>query len=86
MSKFWMSNPSSLTAIAPDCFISQISAISCPFSPFVIEPQAWMFISDSLFAFESTNSITVWLSAVGFVFGIPTTVVMPPFAAALEAV
>jgi len=45
-----------------------------------------MFTSDSFFAFESMNSMTVWLSAIGVVFGMPTTVVIPPFAAALDAV
>ena len=77
-----MSLPSSVTATAPTAFNSAISVISAPARPLVAAAAGQILMQAVSRARRFTNSTIPPLSIGGSVFGIVTTDVNPPRAAA----
>ena len=74
--------PSSVIATTPACASEPIGASSSPASPFEIAPVGRTFTHALAAARSLIQAIVLGLSATGEVFGMQTTVVNPPAAAA----
>ncbi|OQC48766.1 MAG: hypothetical protein BWX58_01009 [Deltaproteobacteria bacterium ADurb.Bin026] len=86
VSEFLIDLPSSDMATMPASYISPISASSLPFKPFVMAPHGKTRQAPSDLAFLIIYSVILLLSFTGFVLAIHTTVVKPPFTAAIVPV
>ena len=84
-SGFWMQWPSSVSATMPALCIEPMGASSSPAMPLVIAPVGKTFTHASALAFSRIHVTTLGLSTEGEVFGMHTTLVKPPAAAALRA-
>src|SRR5436190_2671605 len=78
--------PSSVIATTPACFSEPMGASSSPLMPLVIAPVTYTFTTPSRAAFSFTSATAAGLSMLGEVFGMQTTVVNPPRAAAFVPV